>query len=116
MDTPIEPGSPVSSVSSDSIMEDDIPMLSQPERDRPERSLAAKRRLAGGASGRDRDTKARRREDSGKGPETSKDGRPREEYLDVPLADYIRKCEFHPGDIPKHERVCLHVSSDQRSL
>ncbi|VDC00743.1 unnamed protein product [Peniophora sp. CBMAI 1063] len=100
MDTPIEPGSPASSASSDSIIDDDIPMLSQPERDsRPERSsLAAKRRLAGGAGGRDRDTKARRREDSGKGAEGPKEGRPREEYLDVALADYIRKLIKDPFD------------------
>jgi len=120
MNSPPEPASPVSSASSDSVvLDDDMQII-----DDVSPTLAiiassatatvsdstrtqAKRRLpqSAGAASRDRDPKARRREDSGlsSGKGDAKDnfhsGRgQREDWLDLQLAEHLRRTIGDPFD------------------
>ncbi|KAA1469953.1 hypothetical protein DENSPDRAFT_835654 [Dentipellis sp. KUC8613] len=109
MNSPLEPASPSSTASSDSLPDENIPSysLSMPA---PAPSsgpglfqASAKRRL-GHASGA-RDPKSRRREDviARKGPwvDPREDGIPRrqkEEFIDVPLTEALKKKIGDPFD------------------
>jgi len=102
MTSPLDPASPASSVSTESI--DDVPGLPSAALGSIEftpsytgtATLSGKRRLpVGGMAGSsNRDPKTRRREDGGSRkawPDGKEGGRHKEEFLDVQLAEYLRR-------------------------
>ncbi|KAI0044418.1 hypothetical protein FA95DRAFT_1562285 [Auriscalpium vulgare] len=113
MNSPIEPASPISSSSTESLLLDDREPVAAPHDPPAQESSAhphstapksaAKRRLplnAGRASG-NRDAKTRRREDipSRKGTWDGKDlGRMKEDFIDLALSDQLKNRIGDPFD------------------